>query len=86
MPVDARIYRLRCRLWIMILPRDTWDTWLDPSLDREGAMKLLGVPSDAGWQAEAVSKLVNSANNDAPELIEPAGPEPKPDETQGSLF
>jgi putative SOS response-associated peptidase YedK len=70
----------------VILPRAEWDTWLDPALDREGAMKLLGVPSDEGWQAEAVSKLVNSANNDAPELIEPAGPEPSPDETQRSLF
>jgi putative SOS response-associated peptidase YedK len=70
----------------VILPRDAWARWLDPSLDREDARDLLGVPSDEGWQAEAVSKLVNSANNDAPELIEPVEVAPAADDKQRSLF
>ena len=68
----------------VILARDAWDRWLEPALDRAHAMALLAVPSDEGWQAEAVSKLVNSAANDAPELIEPVAAEPPA--SQGSLF
>ncbi|NVB83768.1 MAG: SOS response-associated peptidase [Kofleriaceae bacterium] len=70
----------------VILARDAWNRWLDPSLERKDAMELLGVPSDEGWQAEPVSKLVNSANNDAPELIEPVDAPPTPDDKQRSLF
>ena len=42
----------------------------------DGARALLGVPPDEGWHAEPVSKLVNSANNDAPELVVPVEAEP----------
>ena len=67
----------------VVLDRAAWSAWLDPSLSAEKAFDLLGVPSDAGWQAEPVSTWVNSADHDDPKCLEPADAPPP---VQGSLF
>src|SRR5690606_37048764 len=33
----------------IVLDRGAWTAWLDPSLDAEGAVALLGVPPVEGW-------------------------------------
>jgi putative SOS response-associated peptidase YedK len=62
----------------IVLPRDAWSTWLDPSLPAEGAHALLATPLVAGWRGDEVSGWVNSVQHDDPRCIEQAA--------QGSLF
>jgi putative SOS response-associated peptidase YedK len=69
----------------VVLDRSTWAAWLDPSLDKEGALALLGVPPAEDWTAEPVSTWVNRADHDDPQCIaSPADETEKP--AQGSLF
>jgi putative SOS response-associated peptidase YedK len=56
----------------VILARDAWAAWLDPSLPADGARALLDVPPAAHWVAEPVSSWVNSADHDDPQCIAPA--------------
>jgi putative SOS response-associated peptidase YedK len=86
----------------VIVPPDAFDFWLDcRNVDALTAAALF-VPTPAGQlEAYQVSPAVNRADNDGPELIEPAPPESaaadaaaltptkrekKKDERQGSLF
>ena len=62
----------------VVLDRSTWAAWLDPSLDTQGALAMLGVPPVGDWQAEAVSTWVNAADHDDARCIAPAA--------QASLF
>ena len=55
----------------VILPRDVEDAWLDPSLDREQALLMLRPLAVDLMSARDASTLVNSARNDAPELLDP---------------
>lgn len=57
----------------VILPRKTWDAWLDPASDR-GALEALLVPFAEAMETLAVSRHVNSPANDDPRCIEPAAP------------
>jgi putative SOS response-associated peptidase YedK len=65
------VARLHDRMPV-ILPEDTWDTWLDR--DNEDVESLMGLlvpyPVDL-LEAYPVDTLVNSVQNDGPELIEP---------------
>ncbi|HEY8237816.1 MAG TPA: SOS response-associated peptidase [Candidatus Limnocylindrales bacterium] len=58
----------------VMLPEDAWERWLDPSRTAgAGLSELKGllVPSDEGWlEMFPVSRLVNSVQNDGPELLE----------------
>lgn len=67
----------------VILARETWDAWLDPSLPADGAHALLAMPPAETWQAEPVSTWVNVADHDDAKCIEPTQPETT---TQGSLW
>ncbi|CAB4614418.1 MAG: DUF159 family protein [Actinobacteria bacterium] len=55
------------------LPRDRWDTWLDPELREIDAIReLLEFPDPTGaLQADPVSTRVNFVRNNGPELIVP---------------
>lgn len=56
----------------VILPEDVWDTWLDPANTDVDALTKLLVPYPAElMEAYPVDTLVNSVQNDGPELIEP---------------
>lgn len=68
----------------IVLDRSVWAAWLDPTLDKEGALALLGVPPVGDWLAEPVSSWVNRADHDDPQCIEAATEPDKP--AQGSLF
>jgi putative SOS response-associated peptidase YedK len=58
----------------VILPPAAWEAWLEPAAAPEALLPLL-CPYTAGeMAARAVSKAVNTARNDGPECIEPAGP------------
>ncbi len=55
----------------VILPREAEASWLDPSTDRERALLLLRPLAVDLMLARDASTLVNSARNDAPELLDP---------------
>lgn len=56
----------------MMIERDRWGEWLDPTLtDTEEASRLL-VPADPGrLTAHPVSTAVNNVRNNGPDLVEP---------------
>lgn len=59
----------------LIMPREHWDSWLDP--DHEVDPALLESPSldvVGALEVRPVSQLVNSVKNNAPELIERVEP------------
>ena len=53
----------------LLVPREHWATWLDPSLPDPGDLLIPGVPGvlDA-WE---VGKAVGNVRNNGPELVEP---------------
>jgi len=56
----------------MVIGRDSWDAWLDPSLtDPQDALELLAVTEPDALEAYAVSTAVNSVKNNDPSLVEP---------------
>ena len=56
----------------VILPADTWDLWLDPSVDDAEALQRLLVPApDDVIAFYPVSRQVNSPRNDVPSCLEP---------------
>lgn len=56
----------------VVLGRDAWDRWLDPSVSD---MANLLEPAPGDWfNATPISTLVNSVERDGPELLEPAAP------------
>jgi len=59
------------------LERDDWDEWLDPAnTDEVGLLDLLRPPPPGRLVSRPVSRLVNRASNDGPELLADAEPEP----------
>jgi putative SOS response-associated peptidase YedK len=56
----------------VIMPRDRWDAWLDPTnTDIEELKALLAVYPDDHMAEYPVSTLVNKVSNDTPDLIKP---------------
>lgn len=54
----------------VILPRQSFDAWMDPELKDPGRLQELLKPYPAGlMQARPVSTRVNNARNDDPELL-----------------
>ena len=72
----------------VVLARDVWSAWLDPSLPAEGALDLLGVPPHPGddWVAEPVSTWVNVADHDDDQCIAAMSAPDEEVPKQGSLF
>jgi putative SOS response-associated peptidase YedK len=61
----------------VMLEADVWDQWLDVRVhDREVLDPLLDPPPDDTLEMWPVSTLVNSADNDSPELVARVEPEP----------
>jgi putative SOS response-associated peptidase YedK len=64
----------------MVITRDAIGAWLDPTItDPKQALELLAVTEAAALEAYAVSRDVNSVENNNPSLIEPLAPEPEPE-------
>lgn len=60
----------------MVVPRASWDAWLDPGLtDSQAALDLLRVTEPAALEAYAVSTAVNKVANNDPSLLEPLATE-----------
>ena len=58
----------------VILPEELEDPWLDPDLDDSIALSQFLAPfPDREIEAYEVSRLVNSASNNSPEVITPVG-------------
>ena len=56
----------------VVLPETEWDTWLDVDNHDTTSLRKLLVPFPAGeLEAWAVSTLVNKADNNGPELLDP---------------
>ncbi|MFZ5872352.1 MAG: SOS response-associated peptidase [Actinomycetota bacterium] len=56
----------------LVLPRDRWDAWLDPSVSEPDDVRSLLLPAPPGrFVAVPVSPLVNNVRNNGPELVEP---------------
>ena len=61
----------------VILPESAWDTWLAPDVDPDVLRGLLVPAPDDLVAVYPVSPLVNSADNDGPELVQPIEPDPE---------
>ncbi|MGH8977265.1 MAG: SOS response-associated peptidase, partial [Acidimicrobiia bacterium] len=56
----------------VVLPESEWDRWLDPEFEDVDALRHLLVPApDADFEMWPVSNLVNKADNEGAELLEP---------------
>jgi putative SOS response-associated peptidase YedK len=63
----------------LLVPRERWGEWLDPSNDDTGsAVDLLVPAAPGGLAAWPVSRKVNNVRNSGPELVEPLPPEGVP--------
>ncbi|WP_377641106.1 SOS response-associated peptidase [Oryzobacter terrae] len=59
----------------LVLERDEWDTWLDPTVGAADALPLLA-PHPAGrFTARPVSRAVSSNRSNGPHLLDPVPPE-----------
>ncbi|MGH9013933.1 MAG: SOS response-associated peptidase [Acidimicrobiia bacterium] len=61
----------------VILPESAWATWLDPDAEPAVLHELLVPAPDDLVAVYPVSPLVNSADNDGPELVQPIEPDPE---------
>ena len=61
----------------LMVPRERWSAWLDPTGGSTEDLKGLLVPAAPGrLEAFPVSTQVNSVRNNGPELVEPLPAEP----------
>lgn len=68
----------------VILPPGAWDTWLDPEQQDLDLLGRLLVPAPPQLIAlRPVSTQVNNVRNDAPDLVDPAEPQPTLDDASG---
>jgi putative SOS response-associated peptidase YedK len=77
----AAIASLHDRMPAILSPSDH-AAWLDPRNQDVGELALLLHPFEGELLSRPVSKRVNSARNEGPELIEPVAPADAVDETQ----
>ena len=61
----------------VILPEPAWDAWLDPDADPERLRRFLVPAPDDLIAVYPVSPMVNSADNDGPDLVQPFEPDPQ---------
>jgi putative SOS response-associated peptidase YedK len=61
----------------LLVERDKYAAWLDPTVSDPAALEGLLVPAAPGrLEAFPVSTLVNNVKNNGPELVEPVAVEP----------
>jgi len=71
----------------MVVERDRWDAWLDPSLTDTEQVRGLLVPAMSGtMEAYPVSTMVNNVRNNGPELIKPVSDGDASDGRSDTLF
>ena len=69
---NALIATIHERMPVIVAPKD-YARWLDPALSDRAAIESMLAPFPAAeMRAHPISTRVNDANNDGPELIEPA--------------
>lgn len=68
-PASQQLARIHDRQ-PLILPREAWDTWLDPGVGADEARALLEADPPP-LVAAPVSTLVSSVRNNGPELLDP---------------
>jgi putative SOS response-associated peptidase YedK len=62
----------------VVVPRERWAAWLDPTPKEPGELRALLEPSDdIALTAYPVVPLVNNVRNQGPELLAPYEPEPE---------
>ena len=69
---NALLQPIHDRMPVM-LPRESWSAWLDPSTPLEAVRQLLQPPPARGMRAYRVSSHVNNPKNDDPECLIPLG-------------
>ena len=56
----------------LMVERERWSRWLDPTLsDRDDLLSLLVPAAPGRLEAYPVSRLVSNVRNNGPELVEP---------------
>ena len=72
---EAGLDRIHDRM-PLVLPRESWAAWLDPSVSSPDDVRELLAPQLPGrFAAYPVSRRVGDVRNTGPELLEPAGPD-----------
>jgi putative SOS response-associated peptidase YedK len=66
----------------VVLPESAWETWLDPDADPDTLLRLLVPVPDDVVVVYPVSTLVNSADNDGPELVREIDPDDFPGDSE----
>jgi len=74
-PPNALVKPIHDRMPV-VLDESTYDAWLDPLMDGEGARALLQIPPVGDWRGVPVSPYVNKAANDDPRCVEPVDDDP----------
>lgn len=71
-PLMAKIHNTKQRMPV-VLPRELWDTWLDPHLSKEQIQSLLAPCDDTTMKAHTISKLITTRGTDTnvPEITQP---------------
>jgi putative SOS response-associated peptidase YedK len=67
---EDELGRIHDRMPLMV-DRDRWDSWLDPTVERGDLLDLLTPAAPGLLEAYPVSTLVSNVRNNGPELIEP---------------
>ena len=86
-PLMARIHNTKQRMPV-ILPKDQWQRWLEPSLTKEQMQQLLFPCDDAQMKAYPISKRITTrgAETNVSEIKEPFTYPELVSSEQGSLF
>ncbi|MBB6173221.1 putative SOS response-associated peptidase YedK [Nocardiopsis mwathae] len=66
----------------IVVPRDAWDTWLDPAAELADLQHVMAATPVRDFGIQQVGTEVNSVRNNGPELLEPVKDEPE----SGTLF
>ncbi len=66
----------------VLLPRDSWEMWLDPEQQDQDLLRSLLAPAPDGvLEMHPVSRRVNDVREDGPDLVEAVPEEPATDAT-----
>jgi putative SOS response-associated peptidase YedK len=86
-PLLARIHNVKKRMPV-ILQKEQWQYWLDPSITKEQIQEILTPCDDANLTAHTISKLITTrgVETNVPEVNQPYHYTELPSEEQGSLF
>jgi putative SOS response-associated peptidase YedK len=71
-PLMARIHNIKKRMPV-ILPRDHWKRWLDPTLSKEQIADMLHPCPDTGMDAYPISRQITArgADTNVPQIMQP---------------